>query len=568
MGILDKLSGKKKNDGGQDNGWLLPEDSRDYVAGLFEKMEEPVDLRLYLRADGNQQYADFCRKFCRDLARLGEKVRLEEIDLDSEAGKESGIAESPTLLLSREPYKLAYTGTPAGEEARVIVDAIAAMSQGRDDLSDTSRHVLDELRDERRVRVFVSPTCPYCPGQVANALAAHMAKPELVSVQVVEIAENQELARRFNVGSVPHTTINEQLDLLGMEQQERFVAEMVFLMTAEELAEKYGGHDHDHEHHHDHGPQVVDRDLVIVGGGPGGLAGAIYAVRAGLRTVVLERKNVGGQVAVTPVVENYPGFLSTPGSKLVEVLAQHARQYVDVLEGVEVGEIKVGRDIEVVTPGTVYRCRAVLLATGATWRFLGVPGEQKFYGRGVSHCAACDAYLYQGRKALVVGGGNTALTDALHLKNLGADVTVVHRRDAFRAQDHLQRSIQREGVPVHWNTVVEEMLGDEELERVRLRNVVSGETWEEETAGLFLAIGEKPNNQLARQLGLKLLDDGSIETDRFGRTSIPRIYAAGDVTGGVRQIVTAIGDGSAAAMTVFEDLKRMESDQDATEATT
>ncbi|EPR37551.1 Pyridine nucleotide-disulfide oxidoreductase, FAD/NAD(P)-binding domain containing protein [Desulfovibrio sp. X2] len=547
---------------GGDDEWFIPEESRTYLEKLFAGLRSPVALWLFTKKGLNDEYNEFTHKFTRDLARLTDKIEITEFDLGDTEAKERGIEESPTLLVAPDRYDIRFTGAPAGEEGRSLIEAVVLCSLGESGLRKTSRDLLAELDEKRQVRVFVSPTCPYCPGQVGTAVRTAVERPELISVQVVEITENQGLARRFNVGSVPHTVINDTLPVLGLEPEERFVVELTSLTPAEELLLSIGRKGTGAPG----GQEAVERDVVIVGGGPAGLTAAIYAERAGLRSVVLEKKTVGGQIAVTPIVENYPGIIATAGGKLVELLSQHAREYVDIHEFEEVTEIKVGRSVEVVTPRALYRCRALILATGAQWKMLGVPGEKEFYGNGVSHCATCDAALYKGGKVAVVGGGNTALTDALYLRNLGVDVTIVHRRAAFRAQEYLQKSVQRESVPVLWNTRVTSMMGKEKFEGLRLENTLSGETSEFSCDGVFLAIGERSNTVLARQVGLRIDEDGNIDVDRAMRTSIPRVYAAGDVTGGLRQIVTAVGAGATAAMTAFEDLKRFETEEQEAES--
>jgi thioredoxin reductase (NADPH) len=195
------------------------------------------------------------------------------------------------------------------------------------------------------------------------------------------------------------------------------------------------------------------------------------------------------------------------------------------------------------------------LATGAKYRKLGIPGEDKFAGHGVSYCATCDGYFFKDKKVIMVGGGNSALTDALHLKNLGANVAIVHRRDSLRAEKYLQESIKSEKIPVIWDSIVEEIIGDEkQVNGVLVKNLKSKKLKKYKVDGVFIAIGEEPNSKLAGEMGIKLKDDGFIDVDNRCRTNIPRIYAAGDVTGGVRQIVTAVSEGATAALAAFEDL--------------
>jgi thioredoxin reductase (NADPH) len=178
------------------------------------------------------------------------------------------------------------------------------------------------------------------------------------------------------------------------------------------------------------------------------------------------------------------------------------------------------------------------------------------FGTGVTHCASCDGYMFRGKHVLMVGGGNSALTDALHLKNLGIDVTVVHRRETLRAEKALQDALKREEIPVIYNTVIEKIYGnDTEVEGVTFKNIKSGEISEHHCNGVFIAIGMNPNSALAEKIGAQLNPDKTIHVDTSMRTNLPRIYAAGDVNGGVRQIVTAVSDGAVAAMSAFEDLQ-------------
>jgi len=531
-----------------DREWLIPEKSRQTLKQAFAELDQPVDLVFFARKDENQEFAGFTRKFLADLAELSDKVIVSEHEIGGAEAQKHEVTRSPCILVQPDLYKIRFTGAPAGEEARTLVEIIRQVSKRDSGMTGKSREILAELDEARKVTVFVSPSCPYCPGQAMNAFRAAIQRPDLVAAEVVEISENRDLAEKFNVGSVPHTVINDELSVLGLEPEERFCLELWSLTSADELLEQEKRVPAAGE------GKKVEVDLVIVGAGPAGLTAAIYAERSGLRTIVLEKGNVGGQVAVTPVVENYPGFTNVPGIKLMAIILEQARRYAEVhdFEGVE--EIKVGKRIEVVTARAGYLCRGLVLATGATWRKLGVPGEEEYFGHGVSYCATCDGYLYKKGRVAIVGGGNTALTDALYLKNLGAEPIIIHRRDTFRAEQHLQDSVAREGVATLMNHVVEQITGNDKVGAVTVKNTQTGETREESVDAVFIAIGDKPNVSLARDIGIRLDKDGFIETDRFCRTSIPRIYAAGDVTGGVRQIVTAVGEGATAAISAFEDL--------------
>jgi thioredoxin reductase (NADPH) len=538
--------------------WFLPEDTRRDVTRLFAKLTGPVPLEVFTAPDQNAPYNEYLTKFVRDLSRLDSRIEARFLKIGDADAVARGVDFSPTLIFAPDALNLRYLGAPLGEEVRTFMEVLLRVSARQSGLSEASRKRLATLKDPRRITVFVNPACPYCPGQVLNAFRCAIERPELVSAVCIDVAQHPAAGTQHGVGSVPHTRIEDPegslapLSILGLEPEDRFVAELTSMQSAVIQADKAGAA---HDHAHDAESAVKDVDVVVVGAGPAGLTAGMYAARGGLTAVVLEKAMVGGQVAVTPQVENYPGFAAVPGARLMEMVAAQTRQYVPVIEGAGVEEIKIGRRIEVVCADVVYQCRALILATGAAWRKLGVPGEDRYFGRGVSACAACDGYLYKDAAVAVAGGGNTALTEALHLARLGAKVTVIHRRDTFRAEKHLADALGKEGVAVVWNSVVEEVLGDDAgVTAVRLKNVADGSTRELAVKALFVAVGYIPVTGLAQDIGLALDASGYIKADAGMRTSIPRVYACGDVTGGVRQIVTAVGQGATAALSAFEDI--------------
>lgn len=536
---------EKKDDPG---GWFLPEDTRTALTDLFAKFQAPVDLEVFTASGVNDSYNDFARTFITDLTRLSPKVRAAFHNLDSVEARKRGVDRSPTILLAPDRLSVRFTGAPTGEEGRTFMTALILASTGKSGLSDLSRELLAKLTEKRDPRVFVTPACPYCPGQALAAIKCAVERPDLVSAEIVEIDENPDLAERHNVGSVPHTLFGEDHAALGLMPEERFVVELVTLQDASEFLGEMAAQTQ--------GPTPERVDLAIVGAGPAGLSAAIYAARSGLSAVVLEGGPIGGQVSLTPTVENYPGFASVPGKKLMEIMAAHAREYTHIVTDAQVEDAaeENGR-FELRTRKGTFSARAVLLATGAAYRALGAPGEDRYRGFGVSFCSSCDGYLYKGRRAVVVGGGNTALTDALHLKHLGVETTIIHRRDAFRAEKHLQDSVAREGIGVRFNSEVVEITGDDKkVTAVRVRDNAAGTTADLPTDAVFIAVGHVPNNDLAKKLELELDGGGFVSVDRAMRTSRPRVYAAGDLTGGSMQIVTAVSEGSLAALSAFEDL--------------
>jgi len=527
--------------------WILPEKHREELAKIFETLVNPVNIHIFTQPGQNDQVNVFVTAFCNDLARLSGKIVLHFETLDGEAARKHGLDFSPSLLLEPERYAIRYVGAPLAEEGRSFLETVLMISKRDSGLTKESRDLLSALDTKRRIKVFVSPTCPYCPNQVLNAFRAAIERPDLVEAWCVDISQARHLAELQGVSSVPHTVFNDQLTVLGLEPEQRFVAELATLKDAQSLIaalRRTPG-------------ERIEADLAILGAGPAGLTAGIYAGRAGLSTVVLEKSALGGQVSLTPVVENYPGYARVAGVALMEITAAQARQYCEIINE-EAASIEAGADALAIKTATLdIRAKALLIATGATWKKIGVPGEIEFFGHGVNYCATCDGSLYKGRKVAVVGGGNTALTDALYLKNLGVDVTVIHRRDRFTAEQYLQDSVKRENIPVVMESQVEAIVGEKAVRAVRVKDA-SGASREIAVDGVFVAVGETANTEPAVALGCELTKEGDIKVDERMRTTVPRVYAAGDVTGGggTRQIVTAVGQGAVAAMTIFEDSAR------------
>ncbi|AEA47980.1 thioredoxin-disulfide reductase [Archaeoglobus veneficus] len=294
----------------------------------------------------------------------------------------------------------------------------------------------------------------------------------------------------------------------------------------------------------------MEYDVAIIGAGPAGLTAAIYAGRYGLRTVFFE--SMPSQLAVVPFIENYPGFEGS-GYELLEKMKEQATKFAEHrFESVE--ELKKDGDIFVVkTDSGEYRVKAVIVATGGKHKELGVPGEKEFVGRGVSYCATCDGHFFRGKRVLVIGGGNTAVTDAVYLKEIGCDVTLVHRRDALRADRALQDELFKRNIPVIWNSVVERIEGSNRVERVVLLDRVKNEKFVVEADGVFIAVGIRPQTEIVVNLGVERDSKGYIKVDRRQATSVPGVFAAGDCCDNpLKQVVTACSDGAIAANSAFE----------------
>ena len=299
-------------------------------------------------------------------------------------------------------------------------------------------------------------------------------------------------------------------------------------------------------------------DIIIIGAGPGGLTAGIYAGRQGTRNLIIDRDLAGGLGREVPEMENYPGFDNISGLELIEKMKAQATRNCDLREMDEVTEITKTDDeyrFTVKTTKDTYRSKTIILATGSSHRRLEAKGEDEFKGKGVSYCATCDGFFFAGRDIIMVGGGNSALQEALYLKNLGANVTVVHRRDEFRAQKHLQNQIKEAEIPTILNATVEEIKGEMLVESVILKDTQTGELTELPINGVFVSVGYIPHTELAKQLDIDLDESGHIIIDKKQKTNVDYVYAIGDVCVGLKQWVVACGEGAVAATSAFEDLK-------------
>lgn len=291
-------------------------------------------------------------------------------------------------------------------------------------------------------------------------------------------------------------------------------------------------------------------DMIIIGGGPGGYTTALYAARAGLDTIVLEKLSAGGQMALTTQIDNYPGFEDgIDGFTLGEKMQQGAERFGAKTELAEVISLDLNAAPKIVeTSEGAFYGHTVVIATGASPRELGIPKEKEMIGKGVNYCAACDGMFYKGKTVVVVGGGNTAAADALQLSRICEKVIFVHRRDTLRATKIYHEPLMKaENIEFHWNSTVSELLSDGKLAGVKLKDVNTGNESTIECSGIFISIGRKPATELVNAQ-LELDDSGYIIAGEDTLTNIPGAFAVGDVrTKHLRQIVTAVADGAVAA---------------------
>ena len=302
-------------------------------------------------------------------------------------------------------------------------------------------------------------------------------------------------------------------------------------------------------------------DVVIIGAA--GMTAAVYASRAELKTVMLERGVPGGQMANTEEVENFPGFVMTTGPELSSKMFEHAQTFGAEYKYGDIKSVEVDGDIKILkTSSEEIHTKSVIIATGAEYKTIGVPGEDLLRGRGVSYCAVCDGAFFKERELVVIGGGDSAVEEGVFLTKYASKVTIVHRRDELRAQKILQdRAFKNDKIEFIWDTELQTINGDSRVESVTLKNKNTGETYDYKADGVFIYIGMLPLTSPFEDLGI-LNENGYIVTNEEMETDIPGIFAAGDVREkSLRQIVTATGDGSLAAQNAQGYLEKLEDNE-------
>lgn len=298
-------------------------------------------------------------------------------------------------------------------------------------------------------------------------------------------------------------------------------------------------------------------EVIIIGGGPGGLTAGLYTSRAGLKTLLLERGMLGGQIVNARQVDNYPGFPEgISGPELASLMHQQATKYGLETATAEVTGLKPGRTYGVITTEGNFEAEAIIIAAGSEYRKLGVAGEAKLLGHGVSYCATCDGFLFRDLDVAVVGGGDTAITDALELSQHADKVYVIHRRDQLRAGQVLQQqAFAQPKLKFVLDTVVEDITGEGKVNGLRLRNVKTGKISALRVKGVFIAVGLKPNSQCFSNI-VDLDETGHIITNELMATSVHGIFASGDIRrNSARQVASAVGDGATAAISAFKYLR-------------
>ncbi len=300
-------------------------------------------------------------------------------------------------------------------------------------------------------------------------------------------------------------------------------------------------------------------DIIIVGAGPAGLTAAIFACRGGAKVLVLEEFQVGGQLLLADIVENYPGFSKITGVELAqEIYKQAKKEGAEILIGYKVKEIRIEKDLKIVETedGSIFKAYAVIIASGSKHNQLGLKNEKELVGKGISYCAYCDGNFFKDKDVAVVGGGNTAVTYALYLANIAKKVYLIHRRDSFRAEKVLVDRLKNyNNIELVLDTVVQEIIGKEKLEKIIIKNLKTNEIKELKIDGLFVAVGRAPNTDF---VNVKKNEKGEIITNENMETSEPGIFAAGDCReNSYKLLVTAVSDGAIAALNALKYVEKI-----------
>ncbi len=300
----------------------------------------------------------------------------------------------------------------------------------------------------------------------------------------------------------------------------------------------------------------MDFELAIIGGGPAGYSAGIYAARAGIKPVIFEKNGGGGLAIFSPNIENFTGFDSISGIDLMEKMRLHANKYCKINTFEKVNRIsKKENDFIIETIKDRYLSKAVILCTGTEYRKLNTEGESEFQGKGVSYCATCDGFFFKNKIVAVIGGGNSALIEAIYLKQIGCkEVFLIHRRDQLRAEKAYEEEAKKNKVKFLFNKSVSKINGDDKVNSILLFDKIKSENIELKLDGVFISIGEIPQNEIAKEFNIDLDKKGYILVDKNQRTNIRGVYAAGDITGGLRQIITACAEGAIAALSTTEVL--------------
>lgn len=516
---------------------MLDADLKTQLQAYLEKVTQPIELVASL--DDGEKSREL-EALLQDVASLSDKISYARRDDD---------ARKPSFAINRlgTDVGVRFAGIPMGHE---FTSLVLALLQVGGHPSKAAPELLEQVRDlegEYVFETFMSLSCQSCPDTVQALNLMSVINPNIRHVAIDGALYQDEVEQR-QVMSVPTVFLNGQPFDQGRMTIEQVLAKLD-TGASQRDAEKIGG--------------KAPFDVLVVGGGPAGAAAAIYAARKGIRTGIAGER-FGGQVLDTMAIENFISVTYTEGPKLASALEQHVREYdVDIMNLQRASKLvpasEPGGLIEIqLENGASLKSRSVVLATGARWRQMNVPGEDQYRNKGVAYCPHCDGPLFKGKRVAVIGGGNSGVEAAIDLAGIVSHVTLIEFDNQLRADEVLQRKLRSlANVTIVTSAQTTEVLGDgQKVNGLVYKDRVGGDSHRVELEGVFVQIGLLPNTEWLKGT-VALSPRGEIEVDAFGRTSIPGVFAAGDVTTvPYKQIVIAMGEGSKAALSAFDHLIR------------
>ena len=516
---------------------MLDANLKTQLKSYMERITQPIEIVAFLDDGAKSQEL---RGLLKDIEASSAQIAYVE-----HRGAETGSARVPSFELRRVGSEVGVTfaGIPMGHEFTSLVLALLQVggypAKIEADVADQIRH----LEGDYVFETYMSLSCQNCPDVVQALNAMSVINPRIRHVAIDGALFQDEVEAR-KIMAVPTVYLNGEVfgqGRMGVEEILQKLDTGASARAAEKLSAK------------------ETFDVLIVGGGPAGAAAAIYAARKGIRTGVLSER-FGGQVNDTLAIENFISVKETEGPKFVSALEEHVRAYdVDIMNTQRAAKLVPGKIVEVQTEsGATLRARSVILATGARWRNVNVPGEQEYRNKGVAYCPHCDGPLFKGKRVAVIGGGNSGVEAAIDLAGVVSHVTLLEFADQLRADEVLQRKLRSlPNVTVHTHAQTTEIIGDgQKVTGMTYLERDTGERREVQLEGVFVQIGLVPNSEWLKGT-VALSKHGEIEIDAKGQTSVPGVFAAGDVTTvPFKQIVIAVGEGAKASLGAFEYLIR------------
>ncbi|WP_462175791.1 alkyl hydroperoxide reductase subunit F [Pseudoalteromonas gelatinilytica] len=523
---------------------MLDTNIKNQLTSHFASITSPVELLIAL--DDSNKSTEL-KNLANDLASLSDKFSVRD-NPNQDVRRPSMVVSSPI-----NNTQITFAGVPMGHEFTSLILALLHTGGHPSKASETEIEQIKSLPGPLNFEVYISLSCQTCP-QVVQALNLMAAHNENITATMIDGALFQDEVNERNILAVPAVYLNGELFSQGAVNLTDILNKVdtkAAARQAEALNDK----------------ELFD--VLVVGGGPAGASAAIYSARKGLNTgVVAER--FGGQVSDTLAIENFISVKATEGPKLVAQLEEHVKEYdVDVMQNQRAASLtKQGNYQITLENGAVLNAKSVVLATGARWREMNVPGEKEYRGHGVAYCPHCDGPLFKGKAVAVIGGGNSGIEAAIDLANIVEHVTVLEFADTLRADEVLIRKANSlKNITIIKNAQTTEVVGDgKRVTGLSYIDRISGGEKSLELAGIFVQIGLVPNTEWLKDSGLSLTRFGEIEIDSKGATSLPGVYAAGDATTTpFKQIIIAMGSGATASLGAFDYLIRHSDETQSTE---